>query len=294
MANYPKAIVYFIGSLLVSVNNDILSKLLSTAGLPAGEITFFRLSLGVFYLLGYRLYSREVGKATVFFPRQILRGALFVLASTLWTYGLKAGTISTATLMNFSIPIFILVLSPILLKEVVSRKNWIFSIVGLSGVAVLLWPGFAFSIFYSCSLIFLIAVLFFALLDIINKKYVDQESLFVTIFYPTCIALVLTLPSLLWSTWVMPSARQWVLLSLLGIGGNAILYLSLKAYRLSSIVSLAPLRYLELLFSLSAGYIFFGQIPGKYEIIGGVIIVPSVLFMIYDKYSKDSNEFGQF
>ena len=76
---------------------------------------------------------------------------------------------------------FILILAPIILKESISLKLWIVTFVGIIGILITITPNTVNFTIDSCP--FVIAAMFFASLDIINKKYVIQETMPSMLFY---------------------------------------------------------------------------------------------------------------
>ena len=47
----------------------------------------------------------------------------------------------------------------------------------------------------------------------------------------------------------------------------------------------APLQYAQLIAGFALGYLFFGDLPDAYEIIGSIVISLSGLFVIYREYN---------
>ncbi|MEM7173934.1 MAG: hypothetical protein AAF380_01595 [Bacteroidota bacterium] len=74
---------------------------------------------------------------------------------------------------------------------------------------------------------FVMSALLFALLDIINKKYVAQESILTMLFYSNLMASVCGLPFMNFSL-VTSSVSYQINLLLLGLGGLGIFFAYLK------------------------------------------------------------------
>ena len=282
---YIQAIGWFILSLLISCCNDALTKYLSYT-LHAWEITFLRFGLGIITLLPLLLYNGVSAFRTTRWGLHLCRGALLFVAISLWAEGLKTSPITTATVMSFSVPLFVLLLSPLLLKERVSGLLWLLTVGGFMGIVLVLQPSIA--AFNPGSWFFLLAVLLFALLDILNKKYVAQESILSMLFYSSIVACICTTyPAI--QVWQMPSSLQWVALWMLGIGGNLILYFLLRAFSLSNASSLTPFRYLELLISMLVSYFFFHELPTISGYLGAAVVIPCTLLVGYLQTRKVSN-----
>ena len=170
--NYYKGAAWFIISLIISSLNDVVAKYVSF-NLPVWETVFFRFFFGTITLVPFILFY---GKESIASSKPLVhlsRGIILTLAIYLWINGLNVTDVAVATIITFTMPIFVLILAATLLKEKVSIKLWVLSIIGLIGVVITLNPkGIEFNI-NSTYLIF--AAGFFASLDIINKKYIADN-----------------------------------------------------------------------------------------------------------------------
>ena len=159
-------------------------------------------------------------------------------------------------------------------------QRWLATRAGYIGIALaLVIGGEQFSI---PSLIFVLSALGFAGLDIINKKFVIEETMLSMLFYSALVTASLSLiPAMIY--WQTPTLQQIGLLFLLGISANFILFFILKAFSLVDATAVAPYRYLELLISSAVGYIIFDELPTKEIMYGALIIIPATLFIVYSE-----------
>ncbi len=275
-----KGIFWFICSLLIGCGNDILTKYISYT-IDPWEITFFRCALGTLFLLPIMLYKGFSSFKTQRISLHILRGLLLFIAMGCWSIGIKHSPLTIATIMSFTVPIFLLLFAPIFLKEKVTWQMWLATLFGFIGIIVAVQkPGiWSFNLYSLC---FVMGAMLFAGLDIINKKFVNQEPLMCMLFYSSLASSLLTFfPAL--CVWQWPTAKFLLLLILLGIGGNLILYCLLKAFFLVKASFLAPFRYLEFIFSILASYFIFYEIPGLNSYISAIIIIPTAFFIVLQK-----------
>ena len=202
----------------------------------------------------------------------------------MWCYGIVFVPVTTATIAAFTVPFFTLILAPFFLGEKVGIHLWIAVIIGFIGVVIVFNPDSAD--FNPSSLLMIVSAVAFAILDIINKKFIVKESLFAMIFYSALVTAILGIyPGLKY--WTDPTLKEVAILLLLGAGGNAILYCILKAFSVATASSLSPFKYLELLFSMILGYLVFGEVPGMNTFIGSAIIIPCTLFVVYMRTSQE-------
>lgn len=276
---YLTGIGWFLLSLVSSSANDVMSKYLGTR-LHSFEVAFFRFFFSSIVLLPFVFYY---GKNTLKTSRpfvHILRGLLLFFGMTSWTYGLTIAPVTTATVVSFSIPLFTLILAVFFLNENIIWQRWVVTVVGFIGLVVTLKPhaeDFNPEILY-----FVLAAILFAMLDIINKKFVIKESVISMLFYSAIVTAVVSLP-VASQYWLTPSGFELALLFVLGSSGSLILFFLLKAFSMVDATATAPYRYLELVISAIAAYFIFNEFPDKSTLHGAVIIIPATLFIIYSE-----------
>lgn len=277
--------IYFIGigwfvlSLVSSVLNDVISKYTGMR-LHSFQVAFFRFTFGALTLVPFIIYygTHTLKSSNPFV--HLTRGVLLFFGMTAWTYGLTIAHVSTATIISFAIPLFVLVLAVFFLSENIIWQRWVVTVIGFCGIILTLRPHA--EDFDPQVLIFVFAALSFASLDIINKKCVVQESMISMLFYSAIITALLSIPPAI-HYWQTPSTHELLLLFILGASSNLILFLILKAFALVDATAVAPYRYLELLMSASLGYVLFGEIPETSTWYGAAIVIPSTLFIIYSE-----------
>jgi S-adenosylmethionine uptake transporter len=279
LRSYFIGVSWFLLSLVSSSVNDVISKYAGVR-LHSYEITFFRFLFGTMTLLPfvffYGVNTLKTSRPTVHF----FRGILLFLGIAGWTYGLTIAPVTTATVVSFTIPIFVLVLGVFFLSEKIIWQRWVVTLVAFLGLVLTLNTNSAD--FNPEVLVFVLAAIAFAILDIINKKFVIKESMISMLFYSAIITAVLALPFAL-QHWLTPTVEELMLLFILGASANLILFFLLKAFALADATALAPYRYLELVLSAIIAYIVFAEIPGEATIYGALVIIPSTLFIIYSE-----------
>ena len=80
--------------------------------------------------------------------------------------------------------------------------------------------------------------------------------------------------------WVMPDAKDLVLLGLCGpiaVGGTILLT---KAYREAPPGAVTPIEYLALIWDTLWGFAIFGEIPNGSTIVGAILIICSGIFAV--------------
>lgn len=288
LRNYFIGVAWFILGILSSSINDVISKY-TGARLHSYEITFFRFMFSTLTLVPFIVYYGTSTLKTNHSIIHFFRGFLLFFSSACWTYGLTIAPVTTATVVSFTVPIFVLCIGVFFLNENIIWQRWAVTFVAFGGIVITLAPNS--EDFNPEVLIFVASATTFAILDIINKKFVIKESMISMLFYSAIITTLFSLP-FAWQHWVTPSIEELALLFILGISANLILFFLLKALAIADATALAPYRYFELILSAIIAYVVFNEIPVKATLWGALIIIPSTLFIIYSEkkeFNKKNN-----
>jgi S-adenosylmethionine uptake transporter len=276
--------------MLVSCANDVIVKFMGQR-LDTLQVLFCRFFFSLLTLLPF-----VVAKGTqVFRTKQIgfniARGILGATSFFLYIYSVMTLPLVEVVTILWTIPLFAIILSTLLLNEIVSPMQLLATLAGFFGLsAITLYDS---NSTFSLKLAYLAPIassLLFALQDVMIKRIVNRESRTTMLLYFALVTSGLTLvPALM--VWVPLTSRECCLLFILGIGGNAIQYLIFKAFCATSLSALAPFRYLEFLFSAFFAFLFFGEIPGVNVFLGAAILVPCTLYLATNEREKgNSNE----
>lgn len=261
--------------------------------LPAMQITFFRLFFGTLILLPLLLYKGRSSFVIKNKTGHFFRIVIGFGAMASWVYGASQTSLPSITTISFACPLLVLPLAYLFLGE---KSDWhrVLSVgAGFLGVMIIaffetagsgkvagflsLHPGILFLFF---------AALLFAMSDILNKKMIATENLFSLLFYFYLgTALISLIPALL--VWQPVSYEEVFYLLVLSIGGISILYCILKAADATEISSIAPYKYVELIFSIVIGYVVFKEVIKVSTIIGASLIIPSALLTGYYEINKE-------
>ncbi|WP_240627089.1 EamA family transporter [Candidatus Aquarickettsia rohweri] len=106
-----------------------------------------------------------------------------------------------------------------------------------------------------------------------------KEKMLCMLFYSSLFTTIILFIPLL-NGFKVPTSKDIFYFTILGIGSNLILFCILKAFDTVKASVLAPLRYIELIFSIILGYFIFNDIPSYNMLIGASIIIPTSLYVI--------------
>lgn len=282
--NTIKGISWFILNLIIGVLNDVIMKYLGINNISPYQVVFLRFFFASITLLPWLLTHR----ASFITKRpglHCIRGAFLFIGIALWCTGLHTSKLAVAVTINFTIPIFTMLLAVYFLKERCSKTQIIAAVLGFLGIFVVLNPtSLDFNV---SSLVLICSAFLFASLDVINKTYVSKESTISMLFYSNLFtALFALIPAL--ATWTTLAALgpSILLFIVLGAGGNLILYCLLKSFSYVNVSFVAPYRYLELLFSIILGKLFFSEEMDAVNYLGVILIMLSTFLLSYKAVFK--------
>ena len=247
------------------------------------EISFFRFLFSMLTVLPFMITKGWSSFKTVNPSMHWWRAIVGVAAIALFTYGLIFVPLAEVTVFSFTQPLFFMPLAILFLREKVSLGRWIAVILGFAGILVMIDPGSpSFNIYVFLPMG---AALLFAVLDLMAKKMVSNESTLTMLFY---FALGTTIAGLIPAlmVWQTPNLRELLWLFALGAGANLIQVCLFKAFSATEASSLAPFRYVELVFSVFFGFMLFSESVKMKTLLGAAIIIGSTLYMSYFEVRK--------
>jgi S-adenosylmethionine uptake transporter len=113
----------------------------------------------------------------------------------------------------------------------------------------------------------------------------DEHLLTLLFYFGMGAALFSLVPAIL--VWQSMTLSQIAYLTLLGCNANLVQVCMFRAYAISEAAPLMPLRYLEFVFSLLAGLVFFRQTPDVNTVIGCFIIISSSIAITIAEKRKE-------
>ena len=205
---------------------------------------------------------------------QLARSLCLLGTSLFFTTGLLFIPLAEATAVNFLAPVLVTALSVPLLKEKVSRGQWLAVICGFIGVLIIVHPGG--ELFTPAILLPFCSALFFCFYQLLTRKLAQHDSPTTSNFFAgLCNTLIMS--ALVPFFWQVPSLGHGLLMLALGTCGmTAHLFLT-QAFRLAAPALLAPFGYCQIVFAGLLGWMLFNHTPDLSALVGIVVICLSGL-----------------
>ena len=280
MSNGAKgALCMIAGGLLMTVQDAICKWL--TADFHSGEIMFFR---GLFTFVpivviialwkgGLRQLASRNLKGTL--TRAVLGAStsIFVVVSFVYL------PLADALAIIFISPIMLTALSSPMLGERVGWRRWTAVFVGFAGLLLMVRPtGEGIPYFYFFPLL---TAFLSAFRDVATRRLRNDDSAVSILFYSMIAGVVigaLTMP-VFGAHW--PSPGQWGLLAIAGILNSLSHLLTIQALLLAPGGTMAPFRYLSLVWAVVIGYAIWGDMPDAWKLSGAALVVGAGLFILH-------------
>ena len=235
------------------------------------QILFFRsvISLFVITLIIYK--SKQL---TLFSSKRIklhiLRNVFHFIGQYGWFLGLGLLPLAHVFALEFTVPLWTLVIAALFLKEGITIKKTIAVLFGVAGVLVILKPGI--EIVEPASLIVLIAAIGYSVSHVTTKSLSNTEESLTVLFYMCLIQLpigfLLTI-----NNWMFPDFFQCFWLSVIGMTALTGHYCITNAMKLAEAGIVVTLDFLRLPLIAVVGVIFYKE---AFEVV--VILGASLMF----------------
>ncbi len=273
-----KAILYMIISTFAfTLLNVTVKKLVYY---DTAQIVFFRSLGSVFFTTAFIIYHK-----IPFFGKNnkllILRSFVGLMSMSLFFMSLKYLPVGSAVTLRYLSPIFAAILAVFILKEKIIPMKWLFFMIAFGGVAILKNSDIQINTI-GLSLI-LSSAFFGGLVYIVINKIGNTEHPITVVNY---FMIFSTIAGGILSVfnWKTPITKDWLPLFALGIYGFfGQLYMT-KAFQIATVNIVAPLKYIEVIFTLIIGVLLFSEVYNIWSLIGiTMIIIALVLNIIYKK-----------
>ena len=260
---------------------DALSKGLSQRYDPV-MVTWARyLSQAVLVVL---ILSPRLGKvARARYPLiQLVRSALIFGATLCFFIAIAFVPLAEATAVFDVAPLMITALAALILKEPVGPRRWAGVAAGFVGALIIIRPGL--SVFQPMALLPMLGAFCYALHAIATRFLGRDENPWTTFLYSGAIGAVCA-SLLVPFHWSMPTVEDALLMTLSGAVGGVGQFLLILAFARASASTLAPTTYFGLIMATILGFVFFGDAPDLWTVLGAAVIVGSGLYVWWREHA---------
>ena len=274
-ANFRGALYIIAGAFLLTVMAS-LAKFLGDS-LPVPMMVVVRFLAGFLFLLPvlwrFGFKNLKTGRIKL----HLLRGSVGFLGNLAMFFSVVNIVIADAITIQFSRPLFTVLLAGLFLGEVVGRRRAGAAIIGFLGILIITRPfGDGFSIWYFAAIGGAITA---TIVVLVVKVLSRTEHTLVIIFYFTATSTALAaIPALIF--WQTPSLDELAILVLMGGLGVFGQTLFTHGIGLGETSFVLPFDYLRIVFAFAIGLIWFAEVPSAWSYGGAAIIIVSSYYLL--------------
>jgi len=226
----------------------------------------------------------------------LLKGLCGFLSYLCYYLAIASLPLAEVVTIVFTAPIFVTVLSALLLKENVGPRRWTAVAIGFLGVIIAAGP--AGHVGNVAVVLALLAAITYSCYTIITRFIGPNDrpwtvSLYsmVVFFLGSIVAslavsfvggdIVTESPALqfLIRPWVLPSTTDLLLMVFLGANAAAGFYCLVKAYWVAPASLIAPFEYTYIIWAVLFGYLIWSEVPKPTTVVGVVLLIGSSLYV---------------
>lgn len=230
-------------------------------------------------------------------PYLLLLKGLFGFASYAGYYlAIAALPLAEVVAIVFAAPIFVTVLSALILNERVSVGRWSAVLAGFVGVLIVVGP--SGEIGNIAAAFAMLAALTYAGSSIMTRYIGAADCPWTISLYSMIVFLVgSALASLVIATgvavpsdhpsfqfllrpWIVPDTTDSIVMILLGINAAAGFYCLTKAYWIAPASLIAPFEYIYILWAVLFGFLFWSEVPALTTVAGVILLIASSLLLM--------------
>ena len=273
--NQPEilGILWMVLTGLLFLGVTVLVKILGPR-VPAPEAAFLRYLLGLVLLIPMLKTSLKDKLDSVLWVNFIARGIFHTLAVVLWFFAMTQIPIAEVTAMNYLSPVYVALGAVLFLKEKMAIRRVLAVIFALVGALVILRPGFRE---VSVGHVAMMGTAIFFAGSYLFAKHLTNRVSAETVVIMLSILVTIGLFPLAYIVWVPPRVDELIILFGVAVLATLGHYTMTKAFMAAPVTVTQPVTFLQLIWAISVGALFFNENIDPFVIAGGIIIVLSLI-----------------
>lgn len=272
MTNTVKGSLWMLGGVFCLTLMAVAGKEISLQ-IDTFEILFFRSVIGVSVILFFiikknLLHEINLKQITTHLKRNIAH----FTGQNLWLYALGSITLAEVTSLEFTMPIWIVLFSNLMLNEKLDKFKILAVFIGFIGVLITVRPDIqSLNLGLIAAAISAIA---FALTNIYTRRLTRTESTLTILFFLTTLQLIFGLiTSLLDGKLDIPTNENILWIVIIGFAGLGAHYCITTALSLAPPTVVAPIDLLRLPIVVLIGVLFYSEQGDIFIYLGAALII---------------------
>lgn len=246
MSDQIKAAFWMGGAIVSFIAMSVAGRAVQ-AELSTFELMFWRSLVGLLIICAVvlTLARRNPVRLRPTRPRlHALRHVVHFAGQNLWFYALMLIPLAQLVALEFTMPIWVALLAPLLLGETFTRRRIMVALLGFLGVLIVAQPGTqALNIGHLAAMG---AAVGFALNIMLTKRIMREDGVLCVLFWMSFSQGLMALALSLWGGFTWPSSALWGWIAVIGVTGLSAHYALTSALALAPATTVAPMEFLRL------------------------------------------------
>ena len=208
----------------------------------------------------------------------VFRNTIHYCGNIGWFVGVTLVPLADLSALQFTVPLFTLVLAAIFLHETVGPHRWAATATGLLGALLIIRPGFIE--IGPGTIAVVLSALFYASSQVSTKALSRTEHPNVVLFYMSLIFIPISaIPAAF--VWTVPRLDDTVPILLLGITGYLAHFCIIRAFTAADASFVMPFDFLRLPIAALFGFFLYLESPDIWVWAGAIIIFGSTYYITW-------------
>ncbi|UWQ30684.1 DMT family transporter [Leisingera sp. M523] len=287
MTDTAKAALWMIGA-IVSFSAMAIAGREAGLTLDTFEVMTYRSLVGVIIVVALLTATgkwHQVSRARL--GVHAVRNLFHFTGQNLWFLAVTLIPLAQVFALEFTSPLWVIILSPLLLGEVLTRRRMLAAAIGFAGILIVARPSpdtlnLGIGAAASCAI-------FFALTAILTKRLTRHETTASILFWLTAMQLVMGLLAAGWDgDMALPDATTLPWLVLIGIAGLTAHFCLTTALSLAPASVVVPVDFARLPAIAILGMVIYGEALDAWVLSGAAIICIANYLNIVAKRSPET------
>ncbi|MBU2533103.1 MAG: DMT family transporter [Alphaproteobacteria bacterium] len=211
------------------------------------------------------------------------RNIIHFVAQYSWLSALMLIPLAQLFALEFTAPLWVAVLAPLLLAEKLTVKRVVAALIGFAGIVIIVRPG---AVPLSAGTLYaLLAALGFAGSMIATKMLVRTETIVSFLFHMSWMQLLISFIPIA-ATFEIPAPEVMPWVAGVGIAGITAHFALARAFTHADAIIVAPMDFLRLPLIMIVGFLLYGESVEQMVLIGAMVVVGANALNILGERSR--------
>jgi len=243
------------------------------------EIQNFRNIFSIIVIFIILMVTKHTQLNTFQLKNNFIRNIFHFIGQSAWTWGLTVLPLAIVFSLEFTMPIWAVIIAIVVLKEKITLNKIFFLIIGLIGTLIIFMPDTKYIGFYN--IIVLCSAITYAIAHNFTKKLTRTDSILSILFFMS----IIQLPFSLIGSFIIGNIHYNIMIEipliiLLTITSLLAHYSLSSALKYSDASVVLPIDYIRLPLIVFIGWYYYDEIISTNVVIGSILIIFGVVFFL--------------